>query len=55
MNPRTPYFFVRTGCEFSGVQTLLALAMAYVKSGRRERCSQKNAGHAAAERGTECA
>ena len=29
--------------SFSGVQTLLALAIVYAKSGRRERCSQKNA------------
>lgn len=32
-----------TGCEFSGVQTLLAVAIVYVKRGRRKRCGEKNA------------
>ena len=27
-----------TGCEFSGMQKLLAVAMAYIKRGRRKRC-----------------
>src|SRR5207253_452703 len=35
-----------TGCKFSGMQKLLAVAMAYVKRGRRKRCGEKNTWHA---------
>jgi hypothetical protein len=35
---------VRTGCAFSGMQTLLAVAIVYVKRGRRRRRGEKNAG-----------
>jgi hypothetical protein len=34
-----------TGCEFSGVRTLLAVAIVYVKRGRRTQCGEKYAGH----------
>src|SRR5438128_804281 len=43
-----------TGCEFSVVQTLLALVVVQAKSGIRERCSQKNAWLCGAEHGTAC-
>jgi hypothetical protein len=37
-----------TGCEFSGMQKLLAVAMAYCKRGRRKWCGEKNTWHAVA-------
>jgi hypothetical protein len=37
-----------TGCEFSGMQKFLAVAMAYVKRGRRKRWGEKNTWHAEA-------
>jgi hypothetical protein len=47
--------YVLTGCEFSGEQTLLSLALLEVQSDRRVQHRQKNARRAEAVRATQCA
>jgi hypothetical protein len=42
--------YQRTGCEFSGAQTLLALGKVEGNRGKRAQCEQKNAWYFAAAR-----
>jgi hypothetical protein len=49
------FLFLRSGCKFSGVQTLRAAALEDAKSSRQVWCGQKNGWPAGVARRTECA